>query len=224
MLDGHFGGLIMVKQRYLLTLFGIFLANMLFAENIYKDFAFGMTINEVKSKCEQFKEMERNNVLEQYQALFCVVMEKMYNELRNPLGYRYLSWYNGTIGKEYPNIIVLDFAFDNGKLVLVQVFTSDEFVVLRELNNKYGNGRNCNFSFSLTYNLKAEYTTYLFGDINRYIVWYVHKFGDGTGYLPGFTNVMYINRNWIEGLCKETDDAIKMNEENKRNRARSQID
>jgi hypothetical protein len=201
--------------------------NIRYGQNIYKDLISGMTSDDVRAECPvMFKLIDDEAFIKLLQTPLSAIMHYTYSDLKNPLGHRNLDWYHGMVGTPVLASNLAYIAFDDDKLVSVHVPIEDDSYIygaLDDLKNKYGDGVCCNFSLNMPAGSALAYSTHLWDDDVRYILWYICDIRAGKD-----TNISgeiaYISKTWMEWQCAHTQNRFVCEEEEKRRRTRSAID
>lgn len=174
------------------------------AQNGYKNFTFGETIEQVRAKVQGWKETEVGNIFTAaYGSEYAGPHEVP--DIPHPLG-----MIDGgrvkAFGSEKPE---LWFTFIDSKLVGVDVSFFQDYV-LRDLEKKYGVGATIRMTFGET---GADIETW-FKDADRIIVYQVYYYGGwDSEHKSARETVSYISRktyNWLKGMVLEKEKAKRL--------------
>ena len=192
-----------------------FIGSFLFAQSGYKDFQFGMSMEEIKTKFPDIKEPSYGY---QDDTLFYVIQHLYKSELEgaipNPLkgleDFKVLSTGDNAREDDFT------FLFHNNRLVGIITyynFYSQHYNnLIGALNDKYGNGS----TYGVQYANNSSNEGTLWVDNQRFIVWEHHN----LSYSPylRFQTVTYLDAVWLREVCKKRMEEFRKEQEQLKSR------
>jgi hypothetical protein len=187
-----------VKKGFIL-IFLVFVSTLGFAQNGYKDYTWGMSIDQVRAKCSDLSQKQLIRWAAPTYALMYSHYSEFVSTIPNPLGQEL-----GTITNYESQKNEQEFYFLNGKLIAVEISFWQENI-LDDLKKQYGNVN----PVSGFYGNYRYQTASWNKEANRVIVWELNA---------PLEYVTYIDKNWLTPLLNKTLDAFKKEKSSTRSR------
>ena len=195
----------MKKIFAILTL--LFTSFIAFGQNGYRDFHFGMSIEDVRAIRSEIK-------VSNYSSLYSLIyiMQYLYDSelvstIPNPIANITGRFTRYSTGDNYSNDMA--FYFHNDKLVAIETYFRSTNI-LNELRQIYGVG------FTVHLASKPNARVWNNQSRGRFIIWEIHT---QRGYeYASVEEVIYVDYLWVRDLCSVTIENFRKSDINPRNR------
>jgi hypothetical protein len=186
-------------KKGLILFFLLSLSILAFAQNGYKEYSWGMSIEQVREKCPDLEQKRLIRWAAPTYALMYIHKSEFVSSIPNPLEQE-----PGTITNYESKKNEQEFYFLNGKLVAVEIFFWEENI-LSELEKQYGDVSPILGSYG-----NYRYQTAAWNkEANRIITWELN--------LP-MEYVTYIDKFWLTSLLNKTMEVFRKRNDNIRSR------
>lgn len=191
-----------MKRLFCVGLF-LMLSVYIFAQNGYKEYTWGMTVNQVKTICsdlevisgsDAFLNTPKNVLMYLYNS---ELVSKILYDIPDPLRYE-----TGTITSGISKQNDLSFYFLNGRLIAVRVSFGYGVKIISDLERQYGRVN------PIAWDNRSVQTASWNKEANRTINWLS----------VGHEYVTYIDKNWLTQLMNKAMEEYRKKQSNTRSR------
>jgi len=178
-----------------------FVSTVIFSQNGYREYTWGMTIDQVREKSADLTQKQLVRWASPQNAIMFLYNSEFSSTIPNPLSYE-----TGTITTYESKSNDIIFYFLNGILISAEITFWQENI-LTELRRQHGNVTPLSASFG---NYRFQTATWN-REANRIIVWEINA---------PLEYVTYIDKNWLNPLMNRTMTIFR----NQRDESRSRLD